>query len=60
MNTIVLLLIIVLFSALVNFIFTWIKVKIFMWGAGIKGNSFRYTISYMLAKGDMKNIFKES
>jgi len=43
-------------SYILSFIFSWIKVSIFMWGAGIKGSSFKRTYAYMIGKSELKNI----
>ena len=43
-------------SYIISFIFSWIKVSIFMWGAGIKGSSFRRTFAYMIGKSELKDL----
>lgn len=51
---------IILISALflLNFIFNWGKVFFFMWGANIKGSSFKMTFAYMLSKNELKDLIK--
>jgi len=41
---------------LVKFIFAWIKVFFFLWGAGIKKNSFKMTIAYLIGHNELKDL----
>ena len=46
---------IIIFLWIVKFICNWIKVKIFLLATNTKGNSFIYTILYMLGKREIKD-----
>ncbi len=46
---------IIIFLWIVKFIYNWIKVKIFLLVTNTKGNSFIYTILYMLGKREIKD-----
>jgi len=50
--------IIILFS-IISFIWNWIKVKFVMMTLGSKGNSFMYTIMYLLGKNEIRDILSK-
>jgi len=41
---------------ILSFLYNWIKVSIFMWGAGLKGSSFKRTFAYMIGKSELKDL----
>jgi len=41
---------------LLSFLYNWIKISIFMWGADLKGSSFKRTIAYMIGKKELENL----
>ena len=41
---------------ILSFLYNWIKVSIFMWGAGLKGSSFKRTFAYMIGKSELKDF----
>jgi len=51
-----LLITLLIISYILSFIFAWIKVSIFMWGAGIEGSSFKRTFAYMIGKYELQNL----
>ena len=44
---------------IINFIFNWMKVFFFMWGASMKGSSFKMTFAYMLGKNELKDLMEK-
>jgi len=51
-----LILFLLVISYVLSFIFSWIKVSIFMWGAALKGSSFKRTFVYMIGKSELKDL----
>ena len=50
------LLILSILILIIKFIINWIKIKIFMYTFKVEGNSFLYTIAYLLGKKELEDF----